>query len=253
MSVELRWSYGVMTVPERRTTTLPLTLASLAAGGFHNPHLFVDGSIRGGEVMYPGYSVTSRDPNIRIHGNWTLSIHELFIRWPEADRFALFQDDILVYRNLRQYLDRCLYPTPGYLNLHTFPENHHLAVYDENGQQREKEIKGWYKSNQLGKSAIALVFDRDALLTLLQSKFLLERPLNSSWGWRNVDGGIINALSRHGHHREYVHNPSLVQHQNGHESTFTTLLPEIREDYPPSPNWRGENYDATELIKECLE
>jgi hypothetical protein len=96
------WAYGVTTVPSRRNDLLPETLCSLCEAGFDAPRLFVDGDNdpKGWEREF-GLETTCRYPTIRTHGNWILALSELFIREPHAERYALFQDDLITYRNLR--------------------------------------------------------------------------------------------------------------------------------------------------------
>lgn len=229
----LRWSYGVTTVPSRREDLLPRTLASLRAAGFDAPRLFVDGleTFRAGDYEDRfGLPVTARWPEVRLYGNWYLALLELWIREPQADRFAIFQDDLVTYRNLRGYLDRAPYPPRGYLNLYTFPRNQKLCPEGHTG---------FYKSDQMGKGAVGLVFDREAVLTLLSSSHMAERPLHADRGWRNIDGGVVEAM-RKVCFVEYVHNPSLVQH-TGQLSTYGGMPHALAESF------RGETYDALEM------
>lgn len=248
----MKWAYGVTTVPKRRDLLLPKTLKSLAGAGFDKPRLFVDGC-RESDHSYGcfGLDVTYRWPTIRTHGNWFLSMTELFIREPTAQRYAIFQDDFVTYPNLRTYLEKCPYPDHGYLNLYTFPSNMELP------DGRDQKI-GWYKSRELqngpllegetktrfqtGRGAVALVFDRETLTTLLSSKEFVERPMDSSYGWRKVDGGIVHALNKLGYY-EYVHNPSLVQHI-GLESSMGS------KPHKQALTFRGENFDALELLNQ---
>lgn len=118
----ITWAYGVTTVPSRFENLLPRTLASLEQAGFPQPRLFVDG----GQSMpahLSGYEATFHDPKVNVFGNWALAAWELYLRNPSAQRYAIFQDDFVTYRNLRQYLESCPYPETGYLNLYTFPHN----------------------------------------------------------------------------------------------------------------------------------
>lgn len=234
------WSYGVTTVPSRRKSLLPLTLRSLREGGFPNPHLFVDGDPdgRGWEQEF-GLTVTCRSPRVRTHGNWVLSFYELFVREPNAQRFAVFQDDFVCYRNLRQYLEKCSYPERGYWNLYTFPENESTAPLASLGD-RDPGV-GFFPSNQKGRGAVALVFSREALLVLLAQEHMLHRPLDCHRGWRAVDGGIVTAMGKAGW-KEYVHYPSLVQH-TGRESSMNN------PEHLQSRSFRGGGYDALDLLE----
>jgi len=263
--VKVTWAYGVTTVPLRRDNLLVRTLASLRAAGFDRPRLFVDGDNDPQSWQREfGLEVTCRMPALRVHGNWVLSLYELFVRDPTAERFALFQDDLVTCCNLRSYLERCTYPDgpvnpkqrPGYWNLYSSPANQDLAPAV--GQTSRRMI-GWYPSNQFGRGAVALVFSREGVLTLLSGRHLVERPMDSGRGWRAVDGGIVDTMRKAGW-IEYVHHPSLVLH-TGRTSTFdrrrnatgpdSQCRPYIwPEDYERT-TFRGEDFDALKLLSEA--
>jgi hypothetical protein len=252
---QLSWAYGVTTVPQRRGELLPRTLASLAAAGFDQPRLFVDGcnsaDVSGWEEEFK-LPVTARWPIMRTFGNWLLSAIELYIRRPDVNRYAIFQDDFVTYPGLREYLDHCHYPDGqsrssseinlndplprGYWNLYTFPENQALAPRTSSGGT----VDGWYPSNQLGKGAVALVFNRDALLTLVTHSHMLERPQDERRGWKAVDGGIVTAMSKAGW-IEYVHSPSLTQHI-GHVSSMGN------RQHQQAESFRGDQWDVRQLL-----
>lgn len=227
----LSWAYGVTTVPERRETTLPTTLESLHASGFASPRIFVDGG--DADAYSPAYAVTARHPRVGAYGNWVLSLWELYVRNPGADRFVLFQDDLVCSLNLRAYLERTPYPEKGYLNLYTFPRNQILA--------KEGKV-GFYPSDQMGKGALALVFSREVLQALLCQPHLVQKANAGSvvYRTRSIDGGVVDSLRPLGI-REYVHNPSLVQHTG----TMSTLG---NGPHPLAESFKGEGFDLLELI-----
>ena len=209
------------------------TLASLSAAGFDAPRLFVDGDRDGHEWTRLGCEVTFRCPAVRTFGAWWLAAVELYLREPHADRYAVFQDDMVACRNLRSYLEMSTYPERAYLNLFTDPSNTRDAV-------------GWSESatlgdcvSQGGRGAVALVFSNEALRTLLSHKHFVDRPLDLDRGHRAVDGGIVTAMNKAGW-REHIHNPSLVQH-TGDVSSMGNM-PHI-----PAPSFPGESFDATTL------
>src|SRR3990167_3648411 len=247
----LKWSYGVTTVPERlESGLLVTTLNSLNSAGFDKPRIFIDGDkendlwrnlIRpkeAGGLGFVGLEMTFRYPRIRTHGNWVLTLYELFIREPTADRYAVFQDDFITCKNLRAYLESVPYPDKGYLNLYTFPANQ--ARFPMEGQTGRQRF-GWMLSNQFGRGAVALVFNREVALALLSSPHMVERPLDPNRGWKAVDGGIVTALAKVGI-KEYVHNPSLVQH--------TGLVSSMRnKPHKLAESFQGEEFDALELLR----
>lgn len=238
---ELRWATCVTTVPARRHDLLPRTLASLAAGGFSGPRLLVDGLQPGDAVVYAhhGLEVTTRWPTIRLTGNFVLGLWEMLVRQPDADRYAVFQDDVLCSCNLRQYLERLPCPAKGYQNLCLYPAN---LPPGADGKV------GWHPAKNLGKGAQGLVFSRDAVVALLSSTDIVTRPLSAPnparpW-WANIDGGICCALKKAGW-REYVHNPSLL----GHTGAKTTLLDVRGHGTQPAPaGFRGEDFDCLDFL-----
>jgi hypothetical protein len=227
----LEWAYGVTTVQERLNTLLPRTLKSLAEAGFEKPHLFVDRCVDDKPYLETGLECTFHWDNIRTYGNWMTSLWELYAINPHADRYAIFQDDLVTYRNLREYLDWSPYPGEGYLNLFTYPKNHSLIKENPNG---------WHRSNQLGKGAVALVFNNKSVTDLLGDGYMLRR-IQGSRGHKFVDGAIVEAFRKMGQ-SEFVHKPTLVQH-TGTVSSMGNNAHSI------SPSWAGEGFDARELMK----
>lgn len=227
----LTWAYGVTTVPQRRKDLLPRTLLSLKKSGFPNPHLFIDGDwdYQSWNAEF-GLGCTMRYPRIRVFGNWMLSLGELYIRQPKADFYAIFQDDFVTGLNLRQYLEKGLFPEKGYLNLYTFPEN----------QARTLSEPGWYRSNQGGKGAVALVFSLAGVKLLLAHNHMVSRPPDPVRGHKFVDGGIVDTMKKCGW-AEYIHNPSLVQH-TGKASSHGNY------PQPLAPSFKGEDFDFLTLL-----
>lgn len=228
------WSYGVTTVPQRLGDLLPETLSSLSRAGFGYPRLFVDGPPGSGRDDYEkfGLDITRRDQRVRPFGNWLLALTELYVREPNADRYAIFQDDLVASAGLREYLEKTPYPSRGYLNLYTMPSNQDLV---------DRDFVGWFRSNQFGRGAVGLVFDRDAVLVLLTSQSFMFRIQDVERGWKSIDGAVVTAMVKAGY-SEFVHSPSLVQH-TGKESSMGT------KPQPLAPSFRGENFDLRELLK----
>lgn len=218
------WSYGVMTVQSRINTTLPRTLASMKAAGFDAPRLFVDGctDLAAYEAFKLDVTIRSGEPG-RIACNWSAGMVELYTRKPDADAYLMIQDDVLMCKDLRTYLESKPLLTNAYFNLYTARANQRRM--DAQGHKR-----GWYTSNQSGFGALALLFTRDALVKLFTSTYFVMRPQDKG-GHKAIDGGIVTAMREVGY-KEYVHKPGLVQHTGGDCSTV---------GHKPARNWDAES------------
>ncbi len=143
MVKHVKWWVGLTTVPDRMNDLLPATLRSLAAAGWSEPRLFVDGvgicEDVLGSLTFEGREIVVRHPPVRAFGNFLLAAWELWIRacavhecslcghgevveevcsscrQPEEMRFLLTQDDVAWCKNVRQYLERMTWPGPDSL------------------------------------------------------------------------------------------------------------------------------------------
>ena len=203
----VRWSYGITTVSERRFNLLQDTLQSLASSGFPNPKVFTDGL-----------------PHKLGHlANWMRTAFNLYTMEPLADRYAIFEDDLICCSNLREYLEQW-HPDPGYLNLLTHQQNADLL--------QPRAPHGWYLSNQRGRGAVALVFDNSAIRDLLTSRVFIDRPKMEHK--QSADSIVLESLGPYGY-KEYFHHPGLVQHM-GKESM-------LGHQYGEMESFGGTSYD----------
>lgn len=236
------WAYGVTTVPSRKDDLLPRTIASLRKGGFEQPRLFVDGVSAEEESWYGAafaLPLTPRRSPLKTAGNWVLALYELYYRQPGATYYALFQDDFVTYPNLRVYLEQNPCPPRGYMNLYTFPSNQSYCPCGYEGWFQSRPVDPRTPEWQTGRGAVALVFPREGVATLLSQRSLVDRVMTPEIKDRKIDGGIVNAMNMAGW-REYVHAPSLVQH-TGDKSSMGNL-PHLK-----ATSFLGENHNALNL------
>ncbi len=244
----ISWQYGVMTVYDRWKTTLPITLASLAKGGFEFPLISVDGDVPERDWVPPTMPVTIHREHLRTAGHWYCLLTELYFKNPDADRYVIFQDDLVCVRHLRDYLSGPL-PDLCYFNLYTA-----LRI---NEQVITHKLHGWHESGSLnngvhhhgkpeqgGKGALALMFTNEGAVTLLTSRHMLDRAragVENRPSHLFVDGGIVSSMNKAGW-RECIHNPSLVQHIGDKCSTLG------KTNHPPRAlSFPGEQFDARGL------
>ena len=234
----MNWVIGVTTVPARfQGGQLASTLASLRAGGFTDLRLFVDGATVSGpyETAFD-LPATVRYPAVKAYPNWFLSLSEMYFRNSLADRFIIFQDDVICSKNLRQYLETIPYPLDGYWNLYSEPVNEMHVPLD---------YTGFYPAAAKGKGALGLCFDRTNVCLLLSSRYMIDRiqnrtptPNDGYRGESAIDGGVWAAMREVGR-REYCHSPGLLQHARG-PSTIGN------KDRQRSKTFKGEGFDCLE-------
>ena len=223
----MKWAYGITTVPSREFTYLPKTIESLKNAGFDCPTLFVDGNEGTMEKSFPHLPVVRRHSTIEAFGNWFLSLAELWVRYPHYDRYAIFQDDFVTCKNLKDYLDRCELPDNIYWNMLTFPQNEELS----GGRV------GWYPSNQRGRGAVALAFSRKLVFRILTSHVILAKPSAERAPTANIDGTLVTAMQQI-NVAECVHSPSLVWH-TGDDSAIGN------PQHAKCGSFQGEDFDMS--------
>lgn len=211
----MHWAAAVTTCPQRADSLLPSTLDSLAAAGFTEPLIRCDTDRLGPQP------------------HWHLTALELFYRHRFASHFALFQDDCVLVRNVRQYVEAHPLPDNGWANLTSHGQNEHLAV--------KQSLSGWYPSNQRSVGAVGLILPRQALLAILGSPHLLDYatdPKNPRRFPRYLDGGLKFPLIAAGF-VEYCHYPSLLQHTGTHSTIANKTWPK-----PIGDSFPGQDFDA---------
>ena len=235
----MRWACGLTTCAERAKTLLPLTLEALWKAGFEDIQVFADG-------CEPRLGWVVRWPTIKPFGNFILGLVELFIRNRDADYYAMFQDDLVACKNLRLYLEQTFPTTQGYLNLYTaFAANERLIQGKPKGWHEASILNNGEHKNrfQTGRGALGLVFPKKAVITLLDSGGIGSKVMDQIFGYRKVDGWVVTAMNTAGY-REWIHNPSLVQHK-GLTSSIPGQLP-----HPQAQTFPGEDFDCLTLLRE---
>lgn len=210
----LKWSIGVTTAP-RGEATLSRTLASLAAVGFSKPRIFADGPCD----VPRGYAVTRRD---KVGGwpNFWLTLTEMISRTPQADLYAIVQDDVVFCPGLRRYLERLGFPADaGFVSPFT------PAVYN-------REPPGWNKipCGYGMTAAQTVIFPREAAYRFLQDEFVVNHRRKAPGPSRNFRGdglhhidGVLGEFCQRTGLKNYFHSPSLAQHIG----TVSAMYPEI--------------------------
>lgn len=208
-------SYCVTTVPERRHTTLPQTLSSLADAGFRFPILFVDGDPSDAEYGDLELPVAFRELEgykIGAFGNFVLACWELYIRSPQSDFYFMFQDDVQLAFSLDWFLGlEIAERTDCWWNFYTTRETFVVRGNKGEAVRTLASPVGWSESAQRGQGALAMAFPNRVLRKILNATRLTMNCLHPTKGNRDVDGAISDAM-RAEKIVELCHTPSLAYH-----------------------------------------
>lgn len=204
-----QWSVAVTTAP-RRQTTLERCLASLAAAGWSQPRIIVDGEVE----IPPAWNhlpVTRRIPQIGAWPSYYLTLVELLMRDPAAEAFLIVQDDVVFFEHpgLRRYLESILWPDrrSGIVSLFC-------------SREYASDRPGWYALDQpLIWGAQALVFSREAAIGFLSDpEVVRHRFAEGDLGLARIDL-LVGRWAYETDTPVHLCSPSLAQHI-GHVSAI---------------------------------
>jgi hypothetical protein len=220
------WSTGITTA-RREPSTFDRTMLSLARAGF-DPHIFKDWGVSIDPVFLKN-GLTERSEPVGAWKNWLEGLKELRSSNPSADFYGMFQDDIVLCKNIRPYLEHNLWPSE---------KTAVVSIFTPCGYSSGKS-RGWEKI-ELGRDlwmAQAYIFNPAHIDTILNDEGIL------SWqGRQNIDSNVGECLQNNSL-EIYYHVPSLCQH-----FSMTSAI------YPDKPmpaiglrsaiDFVGEHYDT---------
>lgn len=198
-------AYAVTTCP-RKVSTLHATLNALDRAGWDEPLIIDDQHKRRGAA-----------------GNWLVALTDLYIQQPNAQRYAIFQDDIDVRAHARAVVDALeMPPRAGVLSLYV-PAKYTART---SGVHRHDKLIG----------ALALILPAGPVRELLASGMLASYRATGPNDGRYLDVKLGEWMQEQDYAIYYYH-PSLVQHTGEH----STLYPNVGATI--SNNRRSAEYD----------
>jgi len=236
-----RWAVGVTTAP-RLVPTLARCVASIQAAGWSDLRIFAEpGSDLKG--LGAGAEVIQRTERLGAFRNFVASMRELLAEHSKAQAILLFQDDVILCREVRDFLERDLWPSPktGVISIYT--PNHKVYA--------PEDVKGcrWINSKWLI-GACALAFPRHV------AEAIVAHPLAKNWRGAAKGSQPVPHLKKAvdcyvGHAvaelnlRAYYYNPSMVQHI----ATTSAIGHGGANGKRRSGTFPGETHRAIELYK----
>jgi hypothetical protein len=160
------WAVGITAAP-RPKSQLARTVNSLRRAGFE-PTIYAEPGTHLGSLPY-GVEVVRRPQRLGCWRNYVQTLRDLHTRG--ADAVFIVQDDMVVARGLRRFLERDLWPSTNVGAVSVYCPN--FPAYEENGQADLVTLKKINHRNLMG--ACGLVFPQSTVGKIL------EHPLAHIW------------------------------------------------------------------------
>lgn len=226
----VHWAVGI-TIAPRKLPTYTETIDSVIRTGWTEPHLFCEPNVI---LMdrHRNLPITERKDTMGCWKNWYQTAKDLVDFYPEADAYAIFQDDVIFCLGVRSFLEKCLWPVenPGVISV--FTPSHY-----------KQDRIGWHKTDKGHTLWMAQTF----IFTPKSIRNMINHPVCVNWkGDRNVDN-VIGNWARQTRLFPYYHTPSLAQHI-GTVSTIWTNNPKRNQarGRKAASDFVGETYDVSE-------
>ena len=221
----MKWATGV-TVAPRKNPTFDRCYQSFLDSGF-KPHIFKEPGVS----IDPAFSVngvTERMYTLGAWKNWLLGLRELRTSNPDAEIYGMFQDDALLCKNVKPYLENVLWPSPNASVVSIYTPR----PYASDSTWSYGRLPLW--------GAVAYFFTKDTLNSLL------NHPIIRRWdGDKCIDikvGEWCEAIKK----PPVFHNPSLAQHISECSSIWGNDV--AAEGDTAAFEFVGENFDAMQLL-----
>lgn len=209
-----RWMVGVTTSP-RDPSTVNQTLDSVVRAGWSSPWVFMDGAVQ----LSPRHRhlpVTFRESRSGAWPNYFLALSELLHRDPDADAYAVIQDDVLLANaeNLKTYLEEVLWPDPsvGVVSLYC------PSVYHQ-------ESAGWHQLEQKWIwGALAFIFSNESAWAFISDPEVIAHRRSQQFdGLRQIDTTVGQWIRRTKRQILYPV-PSLARHIGEQSTLWQTAI-----------------------------
>lgn len=204
MGNAVRWAVGVLTCARERML-LADTVLSLVEAGWDRGVIHVDGRMDLPRGLVGDWEMVVSEKRLGAWDSWYLTMLVLVSRFPDADVYMICEDDLLLSRGLREYLESSLWPSDDV----AFCSPYCPGIYGE-GKRGWFRIEG--KSLDTLTGSLCYLFPPDSIRMFLEDMGGVEAS-------RNVDFLHGKWALKRGRSVWY-HKPSLIQHTGIGASTL---------------------------------
>lgn len=247
----MKWTVGLITAPRREGYYLDATLESLTRAGFGEAVVFAEP----GSVIPPGHTgpVVVRRKQYGDWTNWATGLYELLLSEPDTDYFLMVEDDVILNRMARQYLEHALPQLGDFGSLSLYTPSY-FAKRNFRGFHNElRGNKTW--------STVTVVMRRDKVISLFSDPDVQRHRFEDIFGedprfWccpytdpkNSIKDAVLGLWASKDQLPIYYHTPALAEHI-GDFSTLTDQ-PSLVKNGRRSLDFVGEDFDLTPWLSE---
>lgn len=225
----MRWSVGVIAAPRPDGVGLEKTVACLNAAGWGTPWVFAepgtlisDNVISNAAVISRPHRVAELRQGIVPHesgklGNvqhWIQTACDLLADEPSADAYVTVEDDALVCRGAKEFVETLLWPS------HRCGA---ISLYCANSPENRKPVPQLFQSRRQGiLGTLFMIWRPECLADLAEAEFLSWKGGNPTkktpipqHDWKGVDTWLGLKMIERGW-ETWMLSPSLVYHYEPH-------------------------------------
>lgn len=223
------WAIGV-TIAPRKQPTHDQTLDYIKEAGWDDVHLFTEPDVDLAE-RHRHLTRTTRPERFYAWKNWFTALRELYETYPGRDAYGIIQDDVLLCKNIRGFLEHELWPSEDCGVASVYCPSHY-----------ERERSGWYSRDTGLKLRPALTF----FFPPAAVESILSHPSTVGWPRRKNIDNAVGLWARETRKLPYFFTPSLAQHIG---ETSTIVFFKKLKGKRVSDQFVGDNFDALELLE----
>jgi hypothetical protein len=258
----MKWSVGVITAPRIKGYYLDQTLNSIKDAGWDNIVVFAEPQ----SLIPTNFTgdVVNRRKKYGDWTNWATGLYELFLSEPDADYYFMAEDDALLCKGVKSYLEHAL-PSLGNFGS--------LSLYTSSKYYNPRRSRGFYNEcrGKLTWSTVTVIMSHKSMMSFFTDKDVQNHRftdifqvqdgfwnLKASYGkgrtsitdcvGNTVKDAVIGQWAERNGLPMYFHAPALAEHI-GNYSTLTDDL-SSPENGRMSKDFVGVNFDSSTWIGE---
>ncbi len=244
----MKWTVGIITAPRTNENYLARTVESIKRAGWSDITIFAEPS----SFIVDNCRIIQRSKQYGDWTNWATALYELLLSEPDTDYFFMAEDDVIVSKHSKEYLE---YALPCLENFGSASLYTPSICHRKNFQGFHDESKGhktW--------STVTVIMSRDKVISFFSDPDVQRHRFEDIFGlgenyWccsktdpkNSIKDAVLGHWAKKNNLPIYYHTPSLAEHI-GDSSTLTNQISSI-ENGRRSFDFIGEDTDLLNWLE----